>query len=91
MRPSKYKTEEERKAARREQFRRANKKRKKANNNNNINNVNNINNDNNKNLELAYSRLKQDYEELVAHNRVNEEYIQELEQKLRELNDPEWY
>ena len=107
MRPSKYKTEEERKAARREQTRRAVRKHRSVSNNvsNNYvsNNVSNnyVSNNVSNNYKLAYERLKLEneelrqvklkYEELVEHNRVNEEYIQELKQELRELKDPEWY
>lgn len=87
MRPTKYASEEERKSARREQFRRANKKRINNNNNNN-HKVNN--NNNNNNLELAYAELCEQYEELVEHNKVNEEYIRKLEKELRELTEQEW-
>jgi len=88
VRPTKYASEEERKSARREQFRRANKKRINNNNNNNNHKVNN--NNNNNNLELAYAELCEQYEELVEHNKVNEEYIRKLEKELRELTEQEW-
>ena len=89
MRPTKYASEEERKLARREQFRRANKNRKNNNNNNNNHKVHN--NNNNNNLEIAYAELREQYEELVEHNKVNEDYIRKLEKELSELTEQEWY
>jgi len=92
VRPVKYKTEEERLQARREQFRKANKKRKAPNNNNNNNSVSNNNNNNNnsdKNYKLPYELLKIEHEELKEHNKANEELIEEQRHKIRELENKE--
>ena len=103
VRPHKYKTEEERLQARREQTRKAvNKHRKGVSNNsvsnnsvsNNSNVSNNVSNNSNKNYKLLYELLKVEHEELKEHNKVNEDYIQELQHKVRELenkDEGEWW
>ena len=97
-RPRKYKTEAERLQARREQTRKAvNKHRKGVSNNsvsNNSNVSNNVSNNSNKNYKLLYELLKVEHEELKEHNKVNEDYIQELQHKVRELenkDEGEWW
>jgi hypothetical protein len=92
VRPKKYTNETERLEARREQWRKANKKRKNNINNNNSNSSNN--NINNKNYKLLYELLKIEHEELKEHNKVNEEFIEELQKKVRELenkDEGEWW
>lgn len=95
MRPTKYVSEEERVKARREQKKKYNNKvRGKAEDNNEDKNNKNNNNLRTKtednNLELAYAELCEQYEELVEHNKVNEDYIRKLEKELRELTEQEW-
>ena len=98
VRPVKYKTEEERLQARREQTRKAvNKHRKGVSNNsvsNNSNVSNNVSNNSDKNYKLLYELLKIEHEELKEHNKVNEDYIQELHNKVKELenkDEGEWW
>ena len=98
VRPKKYANETERLQARREQTRKAvNKHRKGVSNNsvsNNSNVSNNVSNNSNKNYKLLYELLKVEHEELKEHNKVNEDYIQELQHKVRELenkDEGEWW
>jgi len=93
VRPHKYKTEEERLQARREQTRKAvNKHRKGVSNNsvsNNSNVSNNVSNNSDKNYKLLYELLKIEHEELKEHNKANEELIEEQRHKIRELENKE--
>ena len=93
VRPHKYKTEEERLQARREQTRKAvNKHRKGVSNNsvsNNSNVSNNVSNNSDKNYKLLYELLKVEHEELKEHNKANEELIEEQRHKIRELENKE--
>ena len=98
VRPVKYKTEEERLQARREQTRKAvNKHRKGVSNNsvsNNSNVSNNVSNNSDKNYKLLYELLKIEHEELKEHNKANEELIEEQRNEIRELknkDEEEWW